>query len=357
MRLPPLLSAAVLLTACGSPFFPDGDGELFYVLRDGARMPVWVRGQPDADTFIVVLHGGPGSTGTQYVHMGAFRGLEERYGVVLFEQRVSGFSQGVGGGGREVLGSEHLAHDVEAVIDVVIDRYRPETVVLLGHSWGGVLGTAYLALEPSRQDALDGWIEVNGAHNWRLGQDLSAAWVQDRARAFLADEAPTDLPDDHWREVLTFYEEHPVGDWEASDPMWWIRRHVVHVDEADGYFLPENDHIEARLDEVTGLGWQSAFAFSNPWAWFQDDRPPIWEREYDRTAAIMDRITLPTLVVWGRHDGILPVALADDAYDRLGTPPSDKEVLIFEETAHSPMFEQPDAFDAAVIDFVERVRR
>jgi pimeloyl-ACP methyl ester carboxylesterase len=52
----------------------------------------------------------------------------------------------------------------------------------------------------------------------------------------------------------------------------------------------------------------------------------------------------------------LPVELADDAYERLGTPRSDKSIVIFEDSAHSPMFEQPDAFNRAVIDFIEANR-
>jgi pimeloyl-ACP methyl ester carboxylesterase len=97
-------------------------------------------------------------------------------------------------------------------------------------------------------------------------------------------------------------------------------------------------------------------SFSTQWAWFNDRNPPLWESQYDATAAIMDRITLPSLIVWGRHDGILPVELADDAYERLGTPRSDKSIVIFEDSAHSPMFEQPDAFNRAVIDFIEANR-
>jgi len=136
--------------------------------------------------------------------------------------------------------------------------------------------------------------------------------------------------------------------------MAWIRRHVVYVDDADGYFVPEKREVFDRLGDVPGLAWHSFMGFSNQWAWFDDRDPPIWESEYAVTAAIMDRITLPTLIAWGRHDGILPVALAEDAQRRLGTPSEDVEVRIFEGSAHSPMFEQPGAFDDAVIDFIER---
>ncbi len=317
-----------------------------------ARLPVWVRGTLDSDTFVVILHGGPGSSGTQYFHLSAFAGLEARYGVVYWDQRSSGFAQGRGAGGRSNLNAASASTDVDAILAVIQDRYAPGRLFLLGHSWGGVLGTAYLAGIPQRQEALDGWIEVDGGHNWRLGQELSVAWVQDRARSFVEGE-PSRRDAEYWRDALDWYAENPLGEWDRVNSMAWIRRHVVYVDDADGYWVPEKRDLLDQLDEVPGLGWHSFLGFSSQWAWFDDRNPPIWEREYDVTAALMSNIELPTLIAWGEHDGILPVELAEDARMRLGTPDADKRVVIFDDSAHSPMFEEPDAFDQAVIDFVE----
>ena len=36
----------------------------FWIERNNARMPVWVRGNIDSGIFIVFNHGGPGSCGT-----------------------------------------------------------------------------------------------------------------------------------------------------------------------------------------------------------------------------------------------------------------------------------------------------
>ncbi len=353
----PILGA-LLLAACSSPFSP-GDGEdFFYVKRDNARFPVWVRGDKDDDTFVVIVHGGPGSTGTQYFHYGAFAGLESQYGVVYWEERASGYSQGNGKGGQENLNAEETARDLEAVVDVIQSKYSPKSVFLLGHSWGGVLGTAFLGNNVDRRQKVDGWIEVSGGHNWELGQELSVAWVQSKAHDFIDDFKSSDSEKEYWQEALDWYDANPVGEWEDVDTMQWILRHVAYVEAADGYFLSCNgDVVEKHLSEIPGLDLHRIMPFSGAWAWFTDQGAPLWESQRSITTDKMDQITLPSLIVWGRHDGILPVALAQDAYDRLGTPVSDKSIVIFENSAHSPMFEERDAFNSAVSDFIERYKK
>ena len=160
-----LILGSFLLASCSSPFSPGEGDDFFYVRRDSARFPVWVRGDTDNDTFVVIAHGGPGSTGTQYFHYGAFAGLEAEYGVVYWEERASGYSQGNGKGGQDYLNAEETAKDLEAVIDVIKAKYSPSSTFLLGHSWGGVLGTAFLGNGAERQEKVTGWIEVSGGHN------------------------------------------------------------------------------------------------------------------------------------------------------------------------------------------------
>jgi pimeloyl-ACP methyl ester carboxylesterase len=58
---------------------------------------------------------------------------------------------------------------------------------------------------------------------------------------------------------------------------------------------------------------------------------------------------LPTLIVWGQRDGIIPVAHAHDAHQ--GMPLS--QLVIFEESGHFPHVEEPARFIEALTGFVE----
>ncbi|MNL88420.1 hypothetical protein D3C87_2181130 [compost metagenome] len=61
---------------------------------------------------------------------------------------------------------------------------------------------------------------------------------------------------------------------------------------------------------------------------------------------------MPSLVLWGRHDGRLPVAMATTAFEGLGTPAASKSMKIFEHAAHEPHIDEPTAFADAVKGFV-----
>ncbi len=63
----------------------------------------------------------------------------------------------------------------------------------------------------------------------------------------------------------------------------------------------------------------------------------------------LDRITIPTLVVWGAEDQLVPLA---DGQDYAAKIPHARLVVV-PESGHSPATEQPDAFMKAVNEFLQ----
>ena len=55
--------------------------------------------------------------------------------------------------------------------------------------------------------------------------------------------------------------------------------------------------------------------------------------------AELDRINIPTALLWGRHDRMVPLQVGEDASARHGWP-----LYIVEHAAHAPHIEQPDEF-------------
>ena len=55
-------------------------------------------------------------------------------------------------------------------------------------------------------------------------------------------------------------------------------------------------------------------------------------------------VGVPVYVVAGRYDELVPLAVAYTYYDALAAPR--KEFVVFEHSAHSPPFEEPQAFCA-----------
>jgi len=65
------------------------------------------------------------------------------------------------------------------------------------------------------------------------------------------------------------------------------------------------------------------------------------------------RISVPTLVLWGRQDIVTPVEAAQEFYEKI----KGSQIRWFENCGHAPMIEAADPFAAALSAFVERVER
>ncbi len=55
--------------------------------------------------------------------------------------------------------------------------------------------------------------------------------------------------------------------------------------------------------------------------------------------AELDRIDIPTTLLWGRHDRMVPLSIGEAAASRHGWP-----LHVIDDAAHAPHIEQPEAF-------------
>lgn len=107
---------------------------------DGYRFHLEMHGSADRPV-VVVLHGGPG---LDYRSLLSLRALASDYRVVFYDQRGSGLSPRVA---EAELTLARFVADLDAIGRAVSPS---EPVRLIGHSWGAMLATAYLAQHPHR---------------------------------------------------------------------------------------------------------------------------------------------------------------------------------------------------------------
>jgi len=92
---------------------------------------------------IIALHGGPGG---DYAGLLPLRALEDRFQVVFYDQRGAGLSERVP---ADALSLDQYLQE----LDTIAARFSPDApVILIGHSWGAMLASAYLAAYPDRVD-------------------------------------------------------------------------------------------------------------------------------------------------------------------------------------------------------------
>ena len=119
-----------------------------------------VDGPPDAPV-IIVLHGGPGGDFRSLLSLDA---LSDTHTVVFYDQRGAGRSERVP---QDQLSLDHYI----AELDIIAGMVAPDApVILIGHSWGAMLATAYLGRHPNRvQSAVliePGYLDSAGKSAW-----------------------------------------------------------------------------------------------------------------------------------------------------------------------------------------------
>ncbi len=145
------------------PLTVDEDGTLPSISVNGTRLHAETFGNPD-DPMIVVLHGGPGGDYRGMLKLSKF--AADGYFVVFYDQRGSGLSRRYS---KETYSSMEVFTDE---LGAVINHYRrspDQKVILMGHSWGAMLATAYVNEHPG--DVRGVVLMEPGGLTWRDTQE------------------------------------------------------------------------------------------------------------------------------------------------------------------------------------------
>lgn len=324
-----------LLFACSDPTNLD---EQVFVRNDGADLRVRIQGDLTSETLILLVHGGPGGNGAEYNYGTYADGLEDRYAMAWWDQRGQGGS--VGQYAAEDVTVQQLAEDGEAVVRFLKAHYGEHNrVLLLGHSWGGTLGTAML-LDTDVQQDVAGWIESDGAHDIPLLNREALAMFEH----YGAQELEAGRNKSMWKEIVEFSE--------SVDP------DAVSLDEG-GMINAYGQEAEELMPEVRYEGgggslWEATLGSPIPLlqgsaSGMVTSNLLLEEVEASSFTDRLPEIEVPTLLLWGRYDFVVPPALGESA--DLLIP--DSELLIFEHSGHSPMDGEPEAFVGAIEAFVD----
>jgi pimeloyl-ACP methyl ester carboxylesterase len=330
------------LSACEKEEYPF-TSDFFYVKNEGAEMPVWIRGNTDSNTFILWLHGGPGGSSLNTVGREPyFRNvLEPKYGVVYYDQRASGNAQG--NIEESSLTISQFVEDLDKVVEVIRSKHPQAKIFLAGHSWGAILGTTYL-LQPENQQKITAWIEIDGLHNLQDVWQFRRRFVIDRAKAFIEQGESQSK----WKPILDWCQANAAI--ETPEQRGQLYRYMIEAGGRNTY-RKENGYSEAQLGGIYDEPNHRNTIHKN-----RKNTETAFNEEINNInlTSQLPRLTLPSLILWGKLDGVLPTELADSAYEALGTPEGRKHKFIFDKSGHYPMIDQPDLFVQELAQFVDQ---
>lgn len=266
---------------------------------------------------LVTLHGGPGATHV-YLHPLADLAAAGR-AVVFYDQLGNGNSthlpERMGDG--DFWTPELFVRELTNLVEHLgLERYH-----VLGQSWGGFLGQEYALTQPP------GLLSLVLANTAASFPDFLAECNR------LREELPPDV-----QGTLTWHEAEGTTDATAYEEaaMVFYLRHVCRMPGWPEELMQAFASIEANPTVYHTMNGPSEFhVIGSIKDWQVKDR--------------LGEIRVPTLVVSGRYDEATP-ALQEALV--AGIP--DTEQVIFEESSHTPFWEERERFLAVVGDFLAR---
>ncbi|MBL56182.1 MAG: hypothetical protein CMP61_03245 [Flavobacteriales bacterium] len=339
-----LIILSVLLFSCRNNQDVSKLDETIYVRSQGSDMPVHIHGNLNSKVLLLMVHGGPGGSGLDYRAGKYTVPLEQRFAVAYWDQRGQGMSHGKYN--TEAMTLDQMCKDLDAVIQVLQAKYGDSIkTVVLGHSWGGMLTANYMINE-NNQKKISGWIEANGAHDIpQLNKDAIQMFKE------VADEQINEGNNvSNWKDVLTWAQAIDTNNITA-DISYEINLKAYQAEEwliDDGvmaYPEPGGNKVPFLAGPVNPLVSFLSGNLTNS----------LLLDEIERTALTKElhKVTVPTLILWGKYDFVVPPSLGWDTYHSISS--TDKEIVLFEQSGHSPMSNEWEAFSEAIISFIEKL--
>jgi len=336
LKLMLVLIAVWSISSCSNDDNISDLDETIFVRHKNADMPAYIHGNGSDKVFLITLHGGPGGLGLGFRNDMFKNRIEREYAVVYFDQRGAGMSQG--GYAEEDVTIDLLGEDILALVQVIKAKYGNDSrFFLLGHSYGGTVGTA--ALLQDQKDFL-GWIEIGGANNTH---GIYFANIENHSR--VADEQlALGNSINYWESVKNLVANVDNSNRNRDDFRKLNQEASIAENRLrdDGIINREKDQANLAFDYnlLTAL-------------WNIGTIQNIEEENFSNVnfTERLSEIEIPTLLLWGKYDMVVPPSFGTIALEEIGA--LNKELVIFERSGHSPMASEPNLFADKLLQFME----
>jgi pimeloyl-ACP methyl ester carboxylesterase len=278
---------------------PNGIDEARYLTIGGIDQWITIRGEDRANPVVLVLHGGPGDATNPWGYAG-FRPWLKTYTVVQWDQRGAGRTLGRNGrASAETVTIDRLVQDGVELADALRTLLRKDQIILLGHSWGSVLGVLMAKAKPALFRAYVGTGQVGDpARSYHVAFDalLAKARAGGDARAVreLEEIGPPPYKDGRGYQVQRRWSNL----FEGADT--FIASMLGFALSAPGYTMRDvTDWLDGQSLSAERLVPQSSAL---------------------EPAALSGRFAVPVFVIQGAEDFTTPTSLAKAFVDAVQAP-------------------------------------
>jgi pimeloyl-ACP methyl ester carboxylesterase len=342
------LTVALIIISPGKPApFRNADGSIIIgsisekirVNINGAEQGIIIRGRDIRSPILLFVHGGPGMP--EYFLAEKYgAALENYFTVCYWEQRGGGLSY-TSGMQSDNITTDVLVADTISVTNYLRNRFGRDKIYLMAHSWGTFISIqaaekapdlykAYISMEQivntreSEKQAYRYMLEQYGSSgDTKMIQKLDSYPILDSDAAMLS----------YFKSMLRDQTMHALG----IGTMHGMKSVFT------GIFIPVFECRAYTLSEKINI-WRAK-------AFLRNDTVLLNELFTTDISVKVPKLDIPVYFFSGSYDYTVSHSLTKQYFNELQAPA--KGFYIFDSSAHTPMFEEPEKFMKIMLDDVQ----
>lgn len=297
---------------------------------NGSRQGMFIRSSGITNPVLLYVHGGMPD---YFLDRKYSSQLEKLFTVVWWEQRGSGLSYDPSDSVENVT-TEQLIEDITTLAKILKQRFGKDRIYLMGHSGGTFAAIKAAGRHPELYYAYFGVAQISDQHeSEKLARDYMLAKYREQGRRKM----------EHRLAKVTVSDTIPSGYYSIRDKaMHELGIGTMHGMKSvlTGIFLPSLLCRDYTPGEKLKM-WQAKIRSGVSIIWKDILNTDLKES--------VTQFKIPVYFIEGRFDYTCSSSLAKEYFDMIVAP--EKKFILFENSAHSPMFEEPEK----MIDFLKSV--
>jgi len=321
---PGLNRAKQYLADLGKIVSPNGIQENYTAQIGGINQWIYTRGQDKDNPVILFIHGGPASPISPVMWMYQ-RPLEEYFTMVTYDQRGAGrtFLNIPPDSIANTIHIENYVNDAIAIAEMVIQRYHKKKVILMGHSWGTIVG---MKAALKRPDLFYAYIGIGQVINTRENEHFSYAYAVATAQQHHNDTALNEL-----KSIAPYPGDQPITREKIIIARKWAQYYgglSAYRQHSRYFFAGPFISPEYSFDDVDAIDNGNLFTLGKI-------LPEFLEVDLKGVKSF----PIPVFMFMGRHDYTTPNEPTEAWLKAVKAPI--KKGIWFENASHLVMFEEP----------------
>jgi len=301
--------------------------EKIYVDINGMEQGMFIKSRNINNPVLLFVHGGPGMP-EYWLTQTYPTGLEDYFTVVWWEQRGAGLSYSANIP-PETMTAKQFISDTLEVTNYLRKRFGQKKIYMMAHSWGSYIGIQAAARAPELYHAYIGMGQISHQiKSEQLSYAYALEYYKKNGNADMMKKlevapptltVPLPAAYDSLRD--TYMHGAGIGTTREMDSV------------VAGIFLPSWEFREYTLAEKVNLWRGKVYSRSRDFG--------LWEKMLatDLTQQVKE-LEIPVYFFHGQYDYTCAYPLSSAYFDQIKAPL--KGFYTFENSAHSPLFEEPE---------------